>query len=105
MIAYSVIMFLASALLLGFGVAIYRGKTELIHSYHQTKVRDKRSYGRAFGKALFVMALAPLISGAVGLCADSKRIAMAAVAVLLLGMGIGTGYLIAVQRKYNQGVF
>ena len=58
MLAYSIIMFLAGALVAGLGLAIYRGKTDLIHSYHQTKVTDPAAYGKAFGKAMFVIAAA-----------------------------------------------
>ena len=36
MLLYSIILFLAGALVAGLGLAIYRGKTDLIHSYHQT---------------------------------------------------------------------
>ncbi len=105
MLSYSVIMFLAAALLLGFGVAIYRGRTDLIHQYHQTKVRDRAAYGRAFGKAMLVCALAPLLSGIIGLFADSKPIGMSSVAVLLFGLIIGIARIVSVQRKYNNGVF
>ncbi len=36
MLAYSIIMFLGAMILVGMGIAIYRGKTDLIHDYHQT---------------------------------------------------------------------
>lgn len=87
------------------GIEIYKGKTNLIHSYHQTKVTDKTAYGKAFGKALFVVAMAPLLSGIIGLLGDSDVIAITAVAVLLIGIGIGIGFIVAVQKKYNNGIF
>ena len=40
MLLYSILMFAVSALLIVFSILIYRGKTNLIHSYHQTKVKD-----------------------------------------------------------------
>lgn len=98
-------MFLATILLLSFSLAIYKGKTNLIHSYHQTKVSDPSAYGKAFGKALFIIAMAPLSSGMIGLFAASDRMVIVAVAVLVIGIGIGTGFIVAVQNKYNKGVF
>ena len=101
MICYSVIMFLVAALVGGMGIAIYRGNTDLIHDYHQTKVTDKTAYGKAFGKAMLVIAAALLTSGIIGLLCDS----VVAVAVLVVGLTIGIACIVAVQKKYNQGVF
>ena len=56
MYVYSVIMILVAVLFAVVAIAIYRGKTELIHDYHQAKVKDKAAYGRAFGKAMAVIA-------------------------------------------------
>ena len=89
-----------------FSIAIYSGKTDLIHSYHQTKVANKAAYGKSFGKALLVVAAAPLLSGVIGLFGGSdKRIALVAVATLIIILGIGIGFIVAVQNKYNDGVF
>ena len=101
MLAYSIIMCLVGTLVAGMSIAIYKGKTDLIHDYHQTKVTDKIAYGKAFGKALFVISIALLLSGIVGLLGSSD----VAVAVLTIGIGIGIVCIIAVQRKYNQGIF
>ena len=99
-------MFLASALLLAFSIAIYRGKTDLIHAYHQTKVTDHSAYGKAFGKALLVVAAAPLLSGVIGLLAgDDNRVVLAVATVLIVLLGVGIGLIVAVQHKYNKGIF
>lgn len=105
MLAYSVIMFLTTALLMLLSIAVYKGKTNLIHSYHQTNVADKSAYGKAFGKALLVVAVAPLLSGIIGLLGCSDMIAIIAVAVLIIGIVIGIGFIVAVQMKYNKGIF
>ena len=102
MLVYSVIMFIAAAVFAGMGIAIYKGRTDLIHDYHQTKVTDKAAYGKAFGKAMLLMAATLLVSGIIGLLDD---LAVLAVAVLILGLCAGAGCIVAVQRKYNQGVF
>lgn len=102
MLAYSIIMFLVAMILMGMGIAIYRGKTDLIHDYHQTKVEDKAAYGKAFGKAMFVIATALLLSGIIGLF---DTLIILADAVLIIGLVIGIVCIVAVQRKYNKGVF
>ena len=103
MILYCAIMFATAALLGGFAVAIYIGKTNLIHSYHQSKVKDKIAYGKAFGRGMFVTALAPFVSGVIGLFGESAS--MSAMVVLMVGLGLGIGLICAVQIKYNKGIF
>ncbi len=99
---YSVIMFIVSALFTVLGIAIYKGKTDLIHDYHQTNVTDKSAYGKAFGKAMLIIATVMLLSGIAGLFENSDILA---VAILIIGLVIGIGCIVAVQRKYNKGVF
>ena len=105
MLAYSIIMFLTAVLFGVLGVAIYRGKTNLIHDYHQTNVTDKSAYGKSFGKAMFVIATALLLSGIVSLSGDSEKITLIAVTVLIVGLIIGFICIFLVQKKYNNGIF
>ena len=105
MLLYSIIMFLAAIPMIGISIAIYKGKTDLIHDYHQTKVTDKAAYGKAFGRAMFVVATALLLSGIISLFGGSEVISMIAVAVLFIGLFIGIAWIIAVQIKYNNGIF
>ena len=99
---YSIIMFLVAVLFTVLGIAIYKGKTDLIHDYHQTKVTNKSAYGKAFGKAMLVIATVMLLSGIIGLF---KNLHMLAVAILIIGLVVGIGCIVAVQKKYNKGVF
>ena len=105
MILYSIILFSAAVPMLIMSIAIYQGKTDLIHDYHQTKVTDKAAYGKAFGKAMSVVSAALLLSGVISLFGDSETIAAISVAVLFVGLFIGIALIIAVQKKYNNGVF
>ena len=102
MLVYAIIMFLVAATFAAMGIAIYRGKTDLIHDYHQTKVTDKSAYGKAFGKAMLVIATVLLLSGIIGLF---ENMIILAVAILVIGLAIGIGGIVAVQKKYNKGVF
>jgi len=99
MLVYSIIMFLVAVLFTVLGIAIYKGKTDLIHDYHQTKVTNKSAYGKAFGKALLVIATAMLLSGIIGLF---KNLLMLAVAILIISLVVGIGCIVAVQKKYNK---
>lgn len=105
MLLYSIILFLAAIPMLKISIAIYKGKTDLIHDYHQTKVTDKAAYGRAFGRAMFVVSASLLLSGIVGLFGFSDGMATVAVATLFVGLFIGIAMIIAVQIKYNKGLF
>ena len=105
MVLYSILMFLAAVPMGAVSLAVYRGKTDLIHDYHQTKVIDKTAYGKAFGKAMFVVTMALFLSGIIGLFGDSEIIARITVAVLVVGLTIGIACIIAVQKKYNNGIF
>ena len=105
MVLYSIIMFLAAVPMIKISIAIYQGKTNLIHDYHQTKVTDKAAYGKASGKAMFVVSMALLLSGIISLFGNSKVIAMIAVAELFIGLFIGIAWIVTVQIKYNKGVF
>lgn len=105
MLLYAIIMFAAAVPCAVVSAAIYQGHTGLIHEYHQTRVQDQRGYGQAMGKSMFVITAALFLSGIAGLFGESEAMATASVAVLLLGMAAGSVCIIAVQRKYNQGVF
>ena len=102
MLLYSIIMFLVAVLFTVLGIAIYKGKTDLIHDYHQTKVTNKSAYGKAFGKAMLFIATVMLLSGIIGLF---KNLLMLAVAILIIGLVVGIGCIVAVQIKYNNGLF
>ena len=105
MLLYSIIMFLVAVPFWWISIAIYKGKTNLIHDYHQTKVTDKSAYGKAFGKAMLVVSMALLLSGIVSLFGDSETIAKIAVCVLFIGLIIGRTCIVVVQKQYNNGVF
>ena len=105
MLLYSIIMLAVAILFMIISLSIYKGNTNLIHDYHQTKVTDKEAYGKAFGRALAVVGLAPLLSGLIGLFGDSKPLALLSVAVLAAFLCIGIICICVVQKKYNGGMF
>ena len=103
MLIYAIILFVTAVVFGVMAVLIYKGKTEFIHDYHQTKVTDKAGYGKAFGKAMAVMAGAMALSGVVSLLGEAAM--WSAVAVLMVGLITGIVIVVRVQKKYNGGVF
>ena len=101
MFLYSAILFAVAVLFFFLGRSIYRGNTNLIHDYHQTRVEDKAAYGKAFGKAMFTMAAAMALSGLLALFVQG----FLPVLVLFLGLIAGIIQIILVHKKYNNGVF
>ena len=105
MLLYAIIMFATAIPFIAISVSIYKGNTKLIHDYHQTKVTDQKAYGKAFGKALLLFGITPLVSGVISLMGDSGPIAITAISVLGIGFCIGFVCICAVQKKYNGGLF
>ena len=101
MVLYSIIHFAVAALFFLLGRSIYRGNTDLIHDYHQTRVTDKEAYGKAFGKAMLTMAASMGISGLLALFTES----FLPVLILFLGLAVGIIRIVLVQKKYNNGMF
>ena len=103
MIIYTIIMLVSA---LGFGlvsVLIYKGKTELIHDYHQQQVKDKGNYARSFGKAMGILSVTMALSGVIALFGLAAM--GLAIGVLILGLMVGVIAIVLVQKKYNGGVF
>lgn len=105
MVVYSVILFAVAALFFGLAVAIYRGNTNLIHSYHQTHVKeaDKKQYGRSFSKGLFVLAVSMVLSGIIALLGETFPVVMISVGVLLAGSVAAFLVIAKVQKEFNGG--
>jgi Na+-driven multidrug efflux pump len=107
MIIYSVILFAVAALVLVMGLLIRRGRTDLIHDYHQTRVKDsdRAAYGRSFSVGMLVLALFMALSGGVALLGDTKPVVMISLAILFIGLAVSLALIVRVQKKYNGGMF
>ena len=106
MIVFAVILFAAAALLIVMGARIARGRIELIHDYHRTRVpeSDRIPYGRAFARGLYVMGACFIADGIFELAVPYRYVGYK---VLLLFAGVIAGCVIfaRVQKKYNGGIF
>ena len=107
MLLYAILMFVFSLLFLGFGVAICRGNTKLIHDYHQEHIKeqDLPAYGRAFSRGMFAIFLTLAAAGAVALLGESGTILAVSLAILFVGLVVSIVIIVKAQKKYNGGLF
>lgn len=107
MITYSVLLFFLAALFLILGVFIYKGNANLIHDYHQTRIKEseKNDYCKAFSKGMFLITLTLIVSGMVALIGKGTYTLTASVAILFIGIVISLIILTKAQKKYNRGLF
>ncbi len=105
--AYSIILLVVALLFLAVGIAIYRGKSKLIHDYHQENIKEseKPGYCRAFAKGMFVLAATLLISGIIPLVGKEGSFFIASFILLVSGIIVSIIIFIKVQKKYNGGLF
>ncbi len=106
MILYAVLMAAIAILFLCLGLAIYRGKTDLIHDYHQTNIPEekKKKYGKAFSASMFTISVSCFASGLLGLFENelSSKLSLFA---LMGGLTLSIIIIFIVQKKYNGGLF
>lgn len=102
---YSILMFAVGVLFIGFAIAIYRGNIDLIHSYHQTNVKeeDKEKYGKSFSRGMFILAVSLVLSGIIALLGESVPIVIASIIILVIGFITAFIVISKVQEKFNGG--
>jgi len=103
----AIIMLLIAIIFWIMGIQIYRGKTDLIHDYHQTRVKDKINYGKAMGKAIIGIGTVIFISGLIALVPNLSEDTMISslLSVFCVGFIICMIWIYKIQKKYNGGVF
>jgi|SRR5690554_3149932 len=102
---YAIIMFIFGIIFIIVGVLIYFGRAELIHKYHQSKVKDKNGYSKAVGKGIISIGLTLIISGIISLFDKVNNIELISIALLMVGLIICFIILYKIQKKYNDGMF
>lgn len=104
---YSIIMFAASMLFLVIGILVLRNNTNMIHDYHQTKIKESeiKQYNKSFAKGLFCIVFTLFLSGLIFLFNQSKTSLIISVIILFIGLIISFIVIGRIQKKYNGGVF
>ena len=101
MLVFALILFAVSILFAGIGIALFRGKTDLIMEHHQTRVTDKTAYARAFSVPMFIIAGSMGLAGILALL-DTAWISVGA---LISGLTVAIAWIIRIQMKDNRGLF
>lgn len=98
--AYSTIMIAAAIVLELMAVRIYRGGTELIINYHQSRVKpeERLRYARDFSKGIFCLSATLLITGVTAII---TKILISDI-FLITGTVISVVILVRVQNRYNK---
>jgi len=103
MIALVIIFYIVGLLLLVIGVAVYKGKTGLIH-YHQRKnVVDHIGFGRAMGRPCAIMGISGIICATMSLFGELwMTVGIIVFFVSIIAMIIVS---MTVTKKYNGTIF
>lgn len=97
------IIYAVGALMLLFGVLIWRGETELIHTHHRKNVADQRSYGKAMSGAYFIIGIACCLSATLILFMGERP--WLSTAVFAVGFAAMLVRMYFIQKKHNGGIF
>lgn len=81
---YSYLMFLLTAGMVIYAALVRADGYDLIPKNWATQPKDKKAYAKEFSNVLFLTALAPLLSGIIGLLGSSGRFIGIAVVVLIV---------------------
>lgn len=104
-ILFTTIMFAFAILFIIIGILIFHGKTNLIHSYHQTRVKNKAEYGKSFGKIMCGSSIPFLVSGAIPIFKQSDSAIITSICIFFVLFIICLIMFYRVQKKYNSDVF
>ena len=101
MLVYALIMFAAAVPFFLIGAALGRGKADLIMEHHQTNVKDKTAYAKAFRFPIFLIAVSLSLSGILALIRIHAIGTWGSLAVLALGLTAAMVWIVGIQLKYN----
>jgi hypothetical protein len=103
MIFFAITFYTVGLVILGFGIAIWCGKTGFIHYYHRQNVTDHKNYGKAMGKAISGMGISSCLSATISFLGE-EWIGFS-IGVFFIGFLAMFVVVYFIQRKYNGGMF
>ena len=103
MIIFAVTFYIVGALLLAAGIAVYKGKTVIIHYYHRKNATDHKNYGIAMGKAISAMGLSACVAATLSFFGEA--FSMVGTVVFLIVMAAAMVKVYFIQKKYNGSMF
>ena len=103
MTAYSVVLFIIATIILFWGFSLYRGNLSSLRPNSYRRVKDKVAYGKAMGKAVFVMGVPQVLAGIIALFGEKTVAVILTVVISFGGFLAGLFCMLKVEdRRINQ---
>lgn len=103
MTAYSVLLFIVAMMILLWGFLLYKGKLSSLRPKSYKRVKDKMAYGKAMGKAVFVMGFPQVLAGIIALLGEITVVVILTVVISVGGFLAGLFCMLKVEdRCINQ---
>lgn len=103
MTAYSVLLFIVAMMILLWGFLLYKGNLSSLRPESYKRVKDKMAYGKAMGKAVFVMGFPQVLAGIIALLGEITVVVILTVVISVGGFLAGLFCMLKVEgRCINQ---
>ena len=103
MTAYSVLLFIVAMMILLWGFLLYKGNLSSLRPESYKRVKDKMAYGKAMGKAVFVMGFPQVLAGIIALLGEITVVVILTVVISVGGFLAGLFCMLKVEdRRINQ---
>ena len=100
---FAIAFFIVGLLLITIGIAVYKGKTGLIHYYHRKNVVDHTGYGKAIGRPIIIMGISGLISATMSFFGELWL--TIGISVFFFGIILLLIFSVIAVKKYNGKIF
>ena len=103
MTTYSVLLFIVAMMILLWGFLLYKGNLSSLRPESYKRVKDKMAYGKAMGKAVFVMGFPQVLAGIIALLGEITVVVILTVVISVGGFLAGLFCMLKVEdRCINQ---
>lgn len=103
MTTYSVLLFIVAMMILLWGFLLYKGNLSSLRPKSYKRVKDKMAYGKAMGKAVFVMGFPQVLAGIIALLGEITVVVILTVVISVGGFLAGLFCMLKVEdRCINQ---
>ena len=103
MTAYSVLLFIVAMMILLWGFLLFMGNLSSLRPESYKRVKDKMAYGKAMGKAVFVMGFPQVLAGIIALLGEITVVVILTVVISVGGFLAGLFCMLKVEdRCINQ---
>ena len=106
----SPVLLLLALLFIGFGIALYKGRTNLLHEYHRSRVseEDLPTLGKLTGIGMMLIGGAIAAFGVLfdlAVYTDTRVLLTVGTIILFAGLAAGIVIMLYAVIHYNKGLF